>query len=403
MNKVILVITIIFALNTLFLPNVFAETNTSPPDIVSEAAIIIDSETGTILYEKSANEQMYPASLTKIATAIYAIENGNLNDIVTVSKKARSTGGTKVYLEEGERVTLEKLIQGLLINSGNDAGVAIAEHLSGSIEGFSNDLNEFLINKIGVKNTQFENPHGLFDPEHVTTAKDLAKITQYAIKNKTFREIFGTKEMEWKGESWDTTLYTHHKLMREIPYDGITGGKTGFVPQSGFTLATTAERGNMSLIVITLNSYNQEGSYSDTINLLDYGFNNFETSTIGEGSIFTVDNKKYKTSSKIIYTHSINEQVSRNVNNNGELEIINENGDVISSYPLNKVERNLSEEQKINELSTGINEKNTGLLFGGHLLEFLFVMLVSLIIVGGFIYHTSQIMKKIRTSNGTSH
>src|SRR5699024_12056226 len=100
----------------------------------------------------------------------------------------------------------------------------------------------------------FKNPHGLFDVNHVTTASDLAKLTQYAMDNKLFREIFGTKELKWSGELWDTTLITHHKLMREMPYKGITGGKTGFVDESGFTLATTAKRKNLSLIVITLDS-----------------------------------------------------------------------------------------------------------------------------------------------------
>lgn len=153
----------------------------------SEAAIMIDSKTGAVLYEKNANKQMYPASLTKIATAIYAIEIGELDDVVTVSEKARSIEGTGVYLEEGEQVTLKKLLQGLLINSGNDAGIAIAEHLSGSVQQFSSDINIYLKIVIGVNNINFENPHGLFGPEHVTTPEDLAKITQYAIRNETFR------------------------------------------------------------------------------------------------------------------------------------------------------------------------------------------------------------------------
>src|SRR5690625_5694469 len=113
---------------------------------------------------------MYPASLTKIASAIYAIDKGNIEELVTVSQKARDTGGSKVYLEEGEQVTLKKLIQGLLINSGNDAGVAIAEHLSGSVEQLSADINKYFKNVIGIKDTHFKNPHGLFNPKHVTTA-----------------------------------------------------------------------------------------------------------------------------------------------------------------------------------------------------------------------------------------
>src|SRR5699024_3158459 len=118
------------------------------------------------------------------------IEKGGIDETVTVSKKARNTEGAKVFLEDGEQVSLKKLIQGLLINSGNDAGVAIAEHLSGSVEQFSSDINEYLSNIIGLKDTNFENPHGLFNPNHVTTAADLANITQYAMNNHLFREIF---------------------------------------------------------------------------------------------------------------------------------------------------------------------------------------------------------------------
>src|SRR5699024_12668346 len=116
--------------------------------------------------------------------------------------------------------------------------------------------------------------HGRFDVNHVTTASYLAKLTQQAMDNKLFREIFGTKELKWSGESWDTTLITHHKLMREMHYKGITGGKTGFVDESGFTLATTAKRKNLSLIVITLNSEQKDEVYNDTISILDYEFDN---------------------------------------------------------------------------------------------------------------------------------
>src|SRR5690625_144346 len=133
--------------------------------------------------------------------------------------------------------------------------------MSGSMDQFSSDINNYLTNKIGVQNTHFENSHGLFDSDHVTTAADMAKITQYAMKNKLFSEIFGTKELEWEGQSWDTTLFTHHKLMRERPYEGITGGKTGFVNESGFTLATTAEREDLGLIRSEERRVGKEWSY----------------------------------------------------------------------------------------------------------------------------------------------
>lgn len=135
MRRVIYFLIIIVITSTLFTNQTFGHEITSPPTLISESAIVIESQTGKVLYEKDAYSKMYPASLTKIATAIYAIENGDLEETVTVSEKARNTEGTRVYLEEGERITLKKLIQGLLINSGNDAGVAIAEH---SVEVWNN-------------------------------------------------------------------------------------------------------------------------------------------------------------------------------------------------------------------------------------------------------------------------
>ncbi|MDI3410890.1 serine hydrolase [Bacillus sonorensis] len=155
---------------------------------------------------------MYPASITKIATAIYAIEKGHLKDDVKVSKKAAETEGTSVYLEKGETVPLKRLLQGLLMNSGNDAGTAIAEHLSGSVEQFADDLNAFVAKRVGATDTHFTNPHGLFDKNHYTTAADMAKITAYAVKNKTFRSLF-QKKAAWHGQTWDTTLKNHHRML----------------------------------------------------------------------------------------------------------------------------------------------------------------------------------------------
>lgn len=150
--KTIILLTV-FLLMLSWLPyKTNAEEN---PKVSSVAAIVMDAKTGMVLYEKNSEKRMYPASLTKVATAIYALEKGNLDDIVTVSKEARQVEGTRVYLEEGEKVPLRKLIQGLLINSGNDAGVAIAEYLDGSIEKFAENLNNYLY-KIGAKNTTFE-------------------------------------------------------------------------------------------------------------------------------------------------------------------------------------------------------------------------------------------------------
>jgi serine-type D-Ala-D-Ala carboxypeptidase (penicillin-binding protein 5/6) len=302
-------------------------------DIKSEAAVLVDSETGAILYNKNSDEKLYPASLTKIATAIYALENGNIDDVVTISPRAVKEEGTRVFLVEGERVPLKKLIQGMLINSGNDAAVAIAEHIDGSVEEFAVNINKYLTEEVGVSNTNFTNPNGLFNENHYTTAKDLALITNYAKKNPVFTEIFGTKELPWSGESWETTLLTHHRLLKgEIPVEGITGGKTGFVDESKHTLATTAENDNLKLTAIVLKGDRSKDTYQDTEKLIEYGLKNFQHRVIKQNELFKMKEKEYYTKSDIVVTEHINGS-KESVTDKGVLEVVND-GDVIQSIQL---------------------------------------------------------------------
>lgn len=326
-------------------------------EIKSEAAVLVDSETGAILYSKNSNERLYPASLTKIATAIYAIENGNVDDIVTVSARAVKEEGTRVYLVEGERVPLKKLIQGMLINSGNDAAVAIAEHIDGSVEQFAANLNEYLTKKIGVSDTHFSNPNGLFNENHYTTALDLAIITNYAKKNPVFTEIFGTKELGWSGESWETTLLTHHRLLKgEIPIEGITGGKTGFVNESKHTLATTAENENIKLTAIVLKADNSKASYNDTKKLIEYGFSSFKHRIIKQNEIFTIHKKEYYPKNDIIITVHVN-GFEESITEQGMLEVVN-NGQVSQSIQLEEKEPKpikVKEEELLSSEQSSIN------------------------------------------------
>lgn len=336
------------------------------PVVSSGSAILIDANTGEVLFEKKATEEMYPASLTKIATAIYAIEKGNLNDIVTIGSNPRKIEGTRVYLEEGERVSLRKLIQGLLINSGNDAGVAIAEHMDGSIETFSKNLNSYLAG-LGLKNTVFMNPHGLFNPEHVTTAEDLATLTQYAMENQEFSEIFGTKELEWKGVTWKTTLYTHHKLMRELPYEGVIGGKTGYVDQSGHTLVTAAKRKELSLIVVTLNASSQELAYDDTKKLLDYGFNHYKTSSIAKGTSFKVNDGSYTAKKMIYFTQNTKENMNNSIIVGERMAVLNPSEKFLSAVQHGTITEKTKEKkdkEKNKETKNESKEQDIGLYFG---------------------------------------
>ncbi|MEH7481072.1 D-alanyl-D-alanine carboxypeptidase family protein [Neobacillus drentensis] len=313
--------------------NTFAAIN-GPIELKSKGAVLLDSDTGAILFAKNANQRMYPASLTKIATAIYAIEKGNLDSIVTVSGNAVRQDGTRVYLDEGEKIPLKKLIQGMLINSGNDAAVAIAEHLDGSVEQFAVHLNGYLKSTIGVKNTHFINPNGLFDKNHYTTAMDLAIITNYAIKNPIFADIFGTKVLKWEGQSWKTNILTHHRMLKgELAYPGITGGKTGYTSEAKQTLATTARNAKLGLTAVVLNSEQQREKYDDTARLFDYGFKNFQHSILKQDEIYIKDNKEFCPEMDTLITESINGTI-KEVNTEGKLSIKNTNGQVVQLVPL---------------------------------------------------------------------
>lgn len=306
------------------------------PNIDSEAAVLMDMNSGAVLYNKNSEVKMYPASLTKIATAIYALEKGNLQDKVVVSKEATEVDGTRVYLEEGEVVTLEHLIQGMLINSGNDAAAAIAIHIDGSMEVFSSQINKFLEEKVKVYHTHFTNPHGLFDENHYTTAKDLAIITNYAMRNPDFKRIFGTKELSWDGKSWDTTLITHHLLLKgEIPYEEVTGGKTGYVNESKHTLATTAENDQIQLTAIVLKASDQNKAYADTQILLDYGLNNFYTEKVGKSATYQIGKNTFITNKDYYVTSTLNGP-EREINSEGLLEMFGPTGDVIQTIQLEK-------------------------------------------------------------------
>lgn len=258
-----------------------------------EAVILIDAVTKQTLFAKQAHERRFPASLTKIVTAIYVIEHFDLSEVVTVSANARNEVGTRVYLAEGEQVTLDKLIRGLLINSGNDAGTAIAEHIAGSNENFAKLVNPYLRNRIGVENTHFMNAHGLHDDEHYTTAYDMAMIASYAMNNELFREIVGTKQYAWEGKEWNTVLVNHNLML--LRYAGATGIKNGFTDQAKRTLAISAKRGESEFIAVTMGADSPELTYKDATELLDYAFTHYETQFIASaGDQYTVGTGKNK-------------------------------------------------------------------------------------------------------------
>ncbi|WP_261134163.1 D-alanyl-D-alanine carboxypeptidase family protein [Bacillus sp. Marseille-Q3570] len=333
MKKItVLLVSLLLSFVWILPDNIHAE-NDEPTDLLSETSILIDTKTGEVLAEENPDKRMYPASITKIVTAIMAIESGKMDDVVTISENAASAPGTQVYLVEGEQMTLRQLVQGMLINSGNDAAIAIAEHLAGSEEEFAQDMNEFAQEELGLKNTHFVNPNGLPDDDHYSTAADMAEFTRYAMRFDEFKEIVRTKEMDWKGAGWETILYNHHKLLWR--YDGAIGVKNGYTSKSKHTLVTAAERNGTSLIVVTMKNDSSEQAYQDTIELLDYGFEHYETKKIEKGTVFTnVDGEEIKLNEDKLFTHKINEGFEAKINEDGNLIIKNDVDEEIASFPL---------------------------------------------------------------------
>ncbi|GAJ39390.1 D-alanyl-D-alanine carboxypeptidase family protein [Saccharococcus caldoxylosilyticus] len=242
--------------------------------ISAQSAILMEQRSGRVLFEKDAHTKRRIASITKIMTAILAIESGKMNDTVTVSARAVHTEGSSIYLKEGEKIKLRHLVYGLMLRSGNDAAVAIAEHVGGSVEGFVFLMNQKAA-EIGMRNTHFANPHGLDDSEnHYSTAYDMALLMQYAMKNKEFRKISGTEVYRAPaapGEDWDRVWRNKNKLLTSL-YEYCTGGKTGYTKRAKRTLVTTASKGGMDLIAVTLDA---PDDWNDHIAMYEYGFNHY--------------------------------------------------------------------------------------------------------------------------------
>ena len=227
--------------------------NTVKASNLAKSIIVIEETTNRILYENNAYSKLPMASTTKIMTAITVIDNcNNLDEIVTIPKKACDIEGSSIYLQAGEKLSVKELLYGLMLRSGNDCAVALALHTGKSIEGFSKMMNEKAQN-LNAFDSHFVNPHGLHNNEHYTTAYDLALISSYAMKNDLFREIVKTKRIEIPCTTRDygRVLYNKNKMLTK--YDGATGIKTGYTKQAGRCLVSSAKRDGMELICVVLN------------------------------------------------------------------------------------------------------------------------------------------------------
>ena len=240
----------------------------APPVIKAKSAIVIDATTGKVLYSKNAEETRYPASTTKIMSLIVALENGKLDDNVTASKNAASTEGSSLELVQGETLTLQDLLYGMMLISGNDATVAVAEHIAGSVEKFAQLMTE-KAHQIGARDTHFTNSSGLPDPNHYTTAHDLARITSYGYKNPLFTEFVSSKHkvIPWAGKDYGRDLYNENRML--WLYEGGNGVKTGYTDAAGRCLVSGAKRDGIQLVTVVLDS---ETMWDDSIALLNFAF-----------------------------------------------------------------------------------------------------------------------------------
>ena len=229
---------------------------------------MMEATTGRVITDINMDKQLPMASTTKIMTALVAIERGNLSDMVTASPRASGITGSSIHLQAGEKITLENLLYGLMLASGNDAAVAIAEHIGGSVSGFAELMNA-RAKEIGAKNTHFVTPNGLHDDAHYTTAYDLGLITCEAMKNAKFAEIVSTQYYNTPkvGDGRDRSLKNNNKVI--FQFDGGNGVKTGFTKPAGRCLVSAAKRGNMQLVAVVLNC---GGMFPESMALLDYGF-----------------------------------------------------------------------------------------------------------------------------------
>lgn len=259
--------------------SVNALTEIKNPDLNSRACVVIDRNTNTILYGKNENTKRKMASTTKIMTAIIIIENCKLNESIEISKKAANTGGSRLGLKTGDKITILDLLYGLMLHSGNDAAVALAEYAGNDISGFAEKMNK-KAQELGLKNTHFETPHGLDSDEHYTTAYELALLTNYALNNPTFSKIVGTKNYTITINGYSKDLSNTNELLGNL--DGVYGVKTGFTNGANRCLVTACRRGNLDIICVVLGADTKKFRSTDSIKLINYIYQNFKLVNIQE-------------------------------------------------------------------------------------------------------------------------
>lgn len=270
------------------------------PDVNAESAILMDINTGTVLYEKNMDEQMYPASTTKILTTLLALENSSLDETVTFSHNAVFSiepGSSHIGITNGEQLTMEQSLYGIMLESANEVSNAVAEHVGGSIDGFVAMMNK-KAEELGCKNTHFTNANGLPDENHYTSAYDLALIGRAAMQNETFRKITSNTSYTIPPTNLQEQpryLSNHHKMLpkRLYAYPDCIGGKTGYTNVARQTLVTFAKRGDLELVCVIMKA-ESPSQFTETANLFDWGFENFQILNISENEKnYTIQNSSF--------------------------------------------------------------------------------------------------------------
>ena len=288
LQKILIILFFLFA--SLFFNFITAETfAVNEPSLSCGSAILIDNRTNKILYDKNAHQKMYPASTTKIMTAILSLENGNLNDVTIATHEAITSipsGYSIANIQVGESLTIEQLLEMLLTYSANDAANVLAEYVGGSIDSFVSMMNT-KANELGLTGTHFTNSYGLHDENHFSTAYDLAKLMQYCIKNQDFRKLAGMASCAIPATNMHgSRLFssTNSLLDPQSRYytSYVTVGKTGFTSQAGDCLVSVGYNNDIELINVVLNSSSSNSRFEDAISLYEYGYSNYSLKTIAK-------------------------------------------------------------------------------------------------------------------------
>lgn len=326
-----------------------------PINIKSESATVMEISTNKVLFEKNANKQMAPASMTKIMTmllTIEALEKGDikLEDTVTISENAANMGGSQIYLEVGSTATVEELLTSIAVGSANDAAVAMAEKIGGTVENFVRMMNE-KAQELGAINTTFKNPHGLDEEGHLTTAYDMALMASELVKHKEILKYTGTYETTITHTNGKSIWLVNTNSLIKF-YNGLDGLKTGFTNKAGYCLTGTMERNDMRLVSVVMNASAKEDRNTDTINMMEYSFSTFYNNKIISkdkkmGTIFIDNSKKRKIDYYLDKDVSVVlDKSTREINYNYDIDLLNvqaplKKGSIIGTLTLHFLDQDI--------------------------------------------------------------